>query len=258
MMPNMAVSHGSSMLKRGSTGPDVLKLQTRLNQVQKPVPLLALDQIFGPKTDAAVRAFQLKFAPPADGIVGPKTQAALNAAGPPSAPPAPAVQIPPYTVPKPLHIAQDKTMSCWLASAQMLIQWKRERTQSTDSRHPDPATSPGWSKLYADNTGITNGKILEFARDMGFKAVPPLSPTPEAILGWLRAYGPLWVNGVRHITVIAGIRGPRDNTEVLVLDPAKASETQGSWRNLREWYVLNKHSGRDTGSDVEAVFLRLP
>ena len=241
-------------LTKGSIGPAVRDLQARLNQVHKPVPPLVVDGVFGSKTDAAVRAFQAKSAPPADGIVGPKTQAALDAA----LPPGPHAESLFYTVPSPLHIAQDQTMSCWFASAQMLIQWKRKRTNMTDSRHPDPSESPKWSRLYADNTGITNAKIREFARDMGFAMVPPMSPTPEAILGWLRVFGPLWVNGVKHITVIAGIRGPRNNTEVLVLDPGRKAEFTGSWRNLRDWYVLDKHSGRDTAADVEAVFLRLP
>lgn len=244
-------------LKRGSTGLPVRDLQTRLNQVLKPVPSLQVDGIFGPKTDAAVRAFQAKAKLSVDGIVGPKTRAALDAAKPGGPPSPPSVQLN-YTVPGHLHIAQDKTMSCWFASAQMLIQWKRERTRTTDGRHPDPSESPKWSKLYDDNTGITNARIRAFAKDMGFDHVPPLSPSPEAILGWLRLHGPLWVNGVRHITVIAGIRGPRENAEVLVLDPARANEKNGAWRNLRQWYVLDKHSGRDTGADVEAVFLRLP
>ncbi|WP_200327886.1 peptidoglycan-binding protein [Thiocystis violacea] len=241
-------------LKWGSNGPAVRDLQARLNLVQKPLPPLVVDGIFGPKTDAAVRAFQTRACPPVDGIVGPKTRAALAAAKPNVTPP---IQLH-YVVPAYLHIAQDKTMSCWYASAQMLIQWKRERTRMTDPRHPDPSESPKWSKLYSDNTGITNAKIREFARDMGFAHVPPMSPTPEAILGWLRIHGPLWVNGVRHITVIAGIRGPRDDTEVLVLDPGRKTEIKGAWRNLRQWYVLDKHSGRDTSKEVEAVFLRLP
>jgi hypothetical protein len=241
-------------LKKGSVGPLVRNLQAKLNQVLIPIPLLAVDGIFGPKTDAAVRAFQKKAGLSVDGIVGPKTQAALDSAKPPGPPSVPMN----YTVPAYLHIAQDKTMSCWFASAQMLIQWKRNRTQMTDARHPDPSDSPKWSKLYSDNTGITNSKIREFARDMGFAYVPPMSPTPEAILGWLRTFGPLWVNGVKHITVIAGIRGPREDTDVLVLDPGNKGESSGSWRNLRTWYVLDKHSGRDTAGEVEAVFLRLP
>jgi hypothetical protein len=243
-------------LQQGSVGPAVRELQTRLNTLNVAQPPLAVDGIFGPKTRAAVVSFQSRTPPlKADGIVGPKTQAALATARPFPAPPVVMLN---YTVPSPLHIAQDKDMSCWFASAQMLIQWKRERTQRTDARHPDPADSPKWSKLYSDNTGITNDKIREFGRDMGFAHVPPLSPSPEAILGWLRAHGPLWVNGKKHITVIAGIRGPRENCDVLVLDPGRAAEKNGSWRNLRDWYVLDKHSGRDTGADVEAVFLRLP
>ncbi|WP_374438718.1 peptidoglycan-binding protein [Inhella sp.] len=243
-------------LQQGSVGPAVSTLQARLNALNVVQPLLAVDGIFGPKTKAAVISFQGRTPPlKADGIVGPKTEAALAAAQP--FPPAPSIVLN-YTVPSPVHIAQDKTMSCWFASAQMLIQWKRQRTQMTDARHPDPADSPKWSKLYSDNTGITNGKIREFGRDMGFAYVPPMSPTPEAIMGWLRAFGPLWVNGKRHITVIAGIRGPRENCEVLVLDPGRPAEKNGSWRNLRTWYVLDKHSGRDTATDVEAVFLRLP
>lgn len=93
---------------------------------------------------------------------------------------------------------------------------------------------------------------------MGFQHVPPMSPTPEAIRTWFRACGPLWANGTRHVTVIAGIREPRENCDVLVTDPGLTLEKCGSWRDLRDWYVLDKHSGRDTADDVEAVFLRLP
>jgi hypothetical protein len=244
-----------ALLSKGSTGSSVRDLQTRLNQVLPAAPKLIVDGIFGSKTQVAVRSFQARtpgLVP--DGVVGPKTQAALAKAHPL----APPVQMLSYVVPSPLHIAQDKTMSCWFASAQMLVQWKRKRTRMTDSRHPDPSESPKWSKLYSDNTGISNARIRDFARDMGFSHVPPMSPTPEAILGWLSLHGPLWVNGVKHITVIAGIRGPRSNVDVLVLDPGKPFEKQGSWRNLRDWYVLDGHSGRDTAAGVEAVFLRLP
>ena len=189
-------------LSRGMRGPNVAKLQEQLNTVHKPYPLLVVDGIFGRLTDAAVRGFQRRRNLTPDGIVGPKTQAALDS----PAPPGPSGASMYYVVTDVPHVHQDKEMSCWFASAQMLIQWKRNRRRMSDN-HPDPSESPKWSKLYSDNTGITNDKIVAFARDMGFKHVPPMSPHPSAILGWLMSYGPLWVNGVRHITVITGIRG---------------------------------------------------
>lgn len=38
---------------------------------------VAVDGVFGPKTEAAVRSFQSKYAKPSDGIVGPITWNAL-------------------------------------------------------------------------------------------------------------------------------------------------------------------------------------
>ena len=109
-----------ALLSKGSTGSPVRDLQTRLNQVLPAAPKLIVDGIFGSKTQVAVRSFQTRtpgLVP--DGVVGPKTQAALAK----THPLAPPVQMLSHVVPSPLHIAQDKTMSCWFASAQMLEQW---------------------------------------------------------------------------------------------------------------------------------------
>src|SRR3954470_17911062 len=56
-------------LRFGSTGPDVARVQATLG--------IATDGIFGPRTDAAVRAFQQKVGLAADGIVGAATWHAL-------------------------------------------------------------------------------------------------------------------------------------------------------------------------------------
>ncbi len=67
-------------LRRGSTGQYVVELQQRLNTwiaTARAVPRLAVDGIFGPRTDAAVRAYQRARGLEVDGIVGPKTWAAL-------------------------------------------------------------------------------------------------------------------------------------------------------------------------------------
>jgi hypothetical protein len=163
-----------------------------------------------------------------------------------------------YVVPEMELIPQDKNMSCWYASGMMLIHWHRRRNKMTSAAHPDPSQVKKWSKLYDDNPGITNDKILDFARDLGLEYVPPMSPTPEALEQWLRKYGPLWVNGWAHITVIAGIRDTMGALELLVYDPALSNKSHGEWRDIRTWYVQDKHSGRDTSGAVETVFLHLP
>lgn len=58
------------MLKKGSRGESVKQLQKALG--------IKADGIFGPQTDAAVRAYQRKSGLAVDGIVGPKTQASLS------------------------------------------------------------------------------------------------------------------------------------------------------------------------------------
>ena len=70
---------------QGETGQRVHDLQARLNALGAKPPL-KLDGIFGPKTLAAVRAFQQAHGLKVDGLVGPKTTAALRArAGKPTA-----------------------------------------------------------------------------------------------------------------------------------------------------------------------------
>lgn len=61
-------------LRRGSRGNDVKELQTILSKAGSS---LAIDGIFGPGTQSAVRAFQKKHNLVVDGIVGPKTWAEL-------------------------------------------------------------------------------------------------------------------------------------------------------------------------------------
>ena len=64
------------LLRRGSSGPDVLTLQTTLKQLG--FDPNGVDGTFGPGTEAAVIAFQKAKGLTADGIVGPNTMAALQ------------------------------------------------------------------------------------------------------------------------------------------------------------------------------------
>src|SRR5436309_7989071 len=60
---NRAIAPGapSSLLRVGSTGPDVVRVQSALGQVP--------DGVFGPRTDAAVRVFQGRNGLAVDGFV---------------------------------------------------------------------------------------------------------------------------------------------------------------------------------------------
>ena len=64
------------MLKKGSRGTEVKKLQEQLNKLGYNAG--AVDGIFGSHTESAVKAFQKANGLVVDGIVGPKTQNKLN------------------------------------------------------------------------------------------------------------------------------------------------------------------------------------
>src|SRR5688500_16487161 len=65
------------VLKKGSSGPDVLTLQSTLKQLG--FDPHGVDGVFGPGCEAAVIAFQQSKGLTADGVVGPATMAALQA-----------------------------------------------------------------------------------------------------------------------------------------------------------------------------------
>ncbi len=73
----ITTSYPGTPLRQGSTGPFVIVLQRELNRISQNFPafpkLPAVDGIFGPQTEAAVRKFQSIFGLPVDGIVGPAT-----------------------------------------------------------------------------------------------------------------------------------------------------------------------------------------
>lgn len=166
-----------------------------------------------------------------------------------------------YEVPGVQLIVQDLNMACWFASAMMVLNWAerfRPNPNATQSVGPDDATI----QLYKANNGVQNNQIIPVAKRLGLVSVPPMSPSIPGLTGWLRTYGPLWTNGKRHIVVIAGLRGDDfKGYEVKVYDPWPGNGIE--WRTLSGWYTgfnpgNRAASSRDTGRDVEAVFLHAP
>ena len=74
-------SYPGTPLRRGTTGPGVVTIQTELNRISQSYPAIpkipVVDGIFGSRTEAAVRKFQEVFNLTPDGIVGPATWYAL-------------------------------------------------------------------------------------------------------------------------------------------------------------------------------------
>lgn len=74
-------SYPGTPLRRGSSGPSVVVIQTSLNRISQNYPaipkLSTVDGIYGSRTEEAVRTFQRIFGLTPDGIVGPATWYAL-------------------------------------------------------------------------------------------------------------------------------------------------------------------------------------
>ena len=74
-------SYPGTPLRRGTTGPSVVTVQTELNRISQSFPAIPkipnVDGIFGARTEAAVRKFQEVFGLTVDGVVGQATWYAL-------------------------------------------------------------------------------------------------------------------------------------------------------------------------------------
>jgi hypothetical protein len=136
-----------------------------------------------------------------------------------------------YEVPNVKLIPQSQTLSCWYASAQMVIQWRRQKVLMTEANLVDPGELPQYIAMVKHNDAIPWATIRRFAQDLGLVPLPLVSPSEELLASWLRLFGPLWADGMKyvtnngttqsygHVVVIAGISSSPDPNEILILDP---------------------------------------
>lgn len=68
-------------LQAGNTGPQVMQLQSALKALGLPLPKYGVDGVFGPETEAAVRAAQQRLGLPVTGVAGPELLARLGLSG---------------------------------------------------------------------------------------------------------------------------------------------------------------------------------
>ena len=168
-----------------------------------------------------------------------------------------------YEVPRMLLIPQKDNSSCWFASAQMLIQWKRSALGATLARNPDPSQVSRVVTWEVAGHGLGNPRVVLMAKLLGLNSIPPLCVSLAMLEGYLRSYGPLWTNGKDHIVVIAG--ADQAGGKVLVYDPWPPKVGKVGWRSFAAWYLggtppgpADPDSSRDTAKNVRATFLYHP
>ena len=160
-----------------------------------------------------------------------------------------------FVIPDVPLIPQSKNMACWYASAQMLIQWRRERTQSCESDHPDPSDDDVLVQRERANNGLACSQVVDLAQRLDLEPVPPESPTLDTVAGWLRDYGPIWFAGLvptGHAMVITGVIG--DN--LIINDPWPPNRGAIShMTSSRFAEVLQPLGG---GANITSNFLHFP
>lgn len=162
-----------------------------------------------------------------------------------------------YIVPYVPLIPQSRSMACWYAAAQMVIQWKRELNLATLADHPDPSQVDELTRLYDANGGLPYSHVPRLAALLGLRAIAPLCVSAEQIETWLRLYGPLWTHGAQHIVVIAGASGRGD--KIFVHDPWPPNVGRKEWRSYSEWFVRGHHpDSLATTPDVRSSFMHHP
>jgi hypothetical protein len=149
-------------------------------------------------------------------------------------------------------IRQTKNMACWYASAQMVVEWRRNRMRMTEMSIRDPSEDVPSIALWMANNGVSDAQVTSLARALGLVPVPPMSPSQDAIEGWLKRYGPLWVNGRTHIVVIGGINGNR----LYVYDPWPTVHPDPQWRPI-SWLAGSNADSLDPKA-TGLVFMHCP
>jgi N-acetylmuramoyl-L-alanine amidase len=132
-------------------------------------------------------------------------------------------------------IPQPTGMSCWAASAAMMVSW-REQMSRVDSA--EVARGAGrWAEY---QTGLNPHDVGHLATAWGLIAEPPQSYTVEGLRRLLETRGPLWIGEAvprLHAIVITGIYG--DGTTVIIKDPwppGTGAEYEWTFRRLMQAY----------------------
>lgn len=225
-----------STLSSGSRGFEVVVLQVQLN-ARGAAPALKVDGSFGPKTKAAVIAFQKKAGLATDGVAGPKTHAALAQGL--------NLTVANHNV---THIPQPTDSTCWAASTAMMT---RSSVSTVIAKTPPDmiASDGGLKNSSATDQAMVSGS--KYAAIHGLRCNPPMSWSVGALANAVKR-GPLmfdmlWNTGEYvqgkgssgHMIVVSAVVSDNDptgkGTHLLVLDPWRPNVGKISWVEYQAW-----------------------
>lgn len=115
-------------------------------------------------------------------------------------------------------VAQPTPLSCWAASAAMLLGWHNQQSIA-------PQTIAGMTGRSIDHV-LPWAEHDDLGRELGFTVHPPMNYTAEGFWELLESRGPVWVgksmgspDGNTHIVVVVGMLHHNGTYHVRVLDP---------------------------------------
>ncbi|MEM9318592.1 MAG: peptidoglycan-binding protein [Pseudomonadota bacterium] len=222
------------LIKRGMRGEEVSLNQVRLN-VRNPVSAeIAMDGIFGPRTEAATKTFQRARHLSPDGIIGPLTRAQLYT---------PVLR---ETIHQIALIPQPTNTTCWAAATAMMT---RSNVPAVIARTPPDmiGSSGGLLNSSGSDQAIVTG--TRYGNAHGLRCHAPMSWPADAFAGKIQR-SPLMLDMLwrtneyaagnaspGHMVVVAGVisASGAETTFVKILDPWPPNTGKISWKRYGPW-----------------------
>jgi hypothetical protein len=140
-------------------------------------------------------------------------------------------------------ITQSLATCCWLASLQMMFQWKGKKggaNKTEDEILNQMNVSPQLYPWFMKNSGIAPSECKETAKMLGLRWSGDGEFTNEILSSMLKSYGPLWIAGMwrknqSHVIVVIG--SDPESGAIKYFDPMEPSGLESSgtinWLNNR-------------------------
>lgn len=215
-----------SLLKKGSSGPEVKALQAALNAALLPSPNLTPDGAFGGLTETAVKRFQTERRISPDGIVGPITQCVLRGGRRPAP-----------TLHNVRLIPQPNGSTCWAASTAMM---KNSTPMAIIAATPPEMIAPSGGLLNhsAGPDNVTENARYGRIHNLNYRA--PQSYMTSAFVGMVKR-SPVMLNMLwRAGEYTQGLGSSGHMLVVYGIDSDNQEDGKGTLLHIRDPWAPNR------------------